>query len=57
MQFDLGVYLSQHGKPDEAAAHFMAALADKPDFPEARRSLDQILGKIKTTPPTNNSAQ
>jgi tetratricopeptide (TPR) repeat protein len=53
MQFDFGTCLLQHGKPDEAAEHFKAALAAKPDFPEARRSLDEVLGKIKTTSPTN----
>jgi tetratricopeptide (TPR) repeat protein len=53
MQFDFGTYLLQHGKPDEAADHFKAALAAKPDFPEARRSLDEALGKIKTASPTN----
>jgi len=53
MQFDFGIYLLQHGKPDEAATHFKAALAAKPDFPEARRSLDEALGKAKTTSPTN----
>jgi tetratricopeptide (TPR) repeat protein len=53
MQFDFGTYLLQHGKPDDAVNHFKAALAAKPDFPEARRSLDEALGKIKTTFPTN----
>ena len=53
MQFDFGTYLLQHGKPGEAANYFKAALADKPDFPEARRSLDEALGKIKTASPTN----
>jgi predicted Zn-dependent protease len=53
MQFDFGTYLLQHGRPDEAANHFKAALAAKPDFPEARRSLDEALVKIKTTSPTN----
>ena len=53
MQFDFGTYLMQHGKPDEAANHFRSALADKPDFTEARRSLDEALGKIKTVSPTN----
>ena len=53
MQFDFGTYLLQHGKPDEAADHFKAALAAKPDFPEARRSLDEALAKIKTVSPTN----
>jgi tetratricopeptide (TPR) repeat protein len=53
MQFDFGTYLLQHGKPDEAANHFKAALAAKPDFPEARRSLDEALGKTETISPTN----
>ena len=53
MQFDFGTFLLQHGKPDEAASYFRAALAAKPDFPEARRSLDEALGKIKTASPTN----
>jgi hypothetical protein len=53
MQFDFGTYLLQHGKPNEAANYFKAALAAKPDFPEARRSLDEALGKIKTASPTN----
>jgi hypothetical protein len=53
MQFDFGTYLLQHGNPDEAAVHFKAALAAKPDFSEARRSLDEALGKISTTAPTS----
>ena len=53
MQFDFGTFLLQHGRPDEAANYFKNALAAKPDFPEARRSLDEALGKIKTTSPTN----
>jgi len=53
MQFDFGTFLLQHGRPDEAVKYFKAALAAKPDFPEARRSLDETLGKIKTTSPTN----
>jgi len=53
MQFDFGAFLLQHGRPDEAVKYFKAALAAKPDFPEARRSLDEALGKIKTTSPTN----
>jgi tetratricopeptide (TPR) repeat protein len=53
MQFDFGTYLLQHGKPGEAANYFKAALSAKPDFPEARRSLDEALGKIKTASPTN----
>jgi len=53
MQFDFGTYLLQHGKPDEASNHFKAALAAKPDFSEARRSLDEALGKISMTSPTN----
>jgi tetratricopeptide (TPR) repeat protein len=57
MQFDFGTYLMQHGNPAEAANHFKAALADRPEFPEARHSLDRILGKIKTMPPTNQPTQ
>ena len=57
MQFDFGTYLMQHGQSDESAAHFKAALADRPEFPEARHSLDQILRKIKTMPPTNQPTQ
>jgi tetratricopeptide (TPR) repeat protein len=53
MQFDFGTYLLQHGRPDEAADHFRAALAAKPDFTEARRSLDEALGKTKMSSPTN----
>ena len=43
MQFDFGVYLAQHGKPAEAAVHFKAALAGKPDFPEAKQELAKLL--------------
>jgi len=53
MQFDFGTFLLQHGKQDAAAKYFKTALAAKPDFPEARRGLDEALGKIKTAPPTN----
>jgi tetratricopeptide (TPR) repeat protein len=53
MQFDFGIYLLQHGKADEAADRFRAALAAKPDFTEARRSLDEALGKTKMSSPTN----
>jgi tetratricopeptide (TPR) repeat protein len=53
MQFDFGMFLLQHGKPDEAASYFKAALAVKPDFPEARQRLDEALDKAKTASPTN----
>jgi Flp pilus assembly protein TadD len=39
MQFDFGTYLLQHGRPDAAANYFRTALADRPDFPEARTNL------------------
>jgi tetratricopeptide (TPR) repeat protein len=57
MQFDFGTYLLQHGKPDEAAGHFKAALAGKPDFAEARHSLEQALNKTNSapSPPANRS--
>jgi tetratricopeptide (TPR) repeat protein len=51
IQFDLGLFLLQHGKPGEAVGHFTAALKDKPEFPEARRYLEQALGK--TNSPAN----
>jgi hypothetical protein len=53
MQFDFGTYLLQHGSPDEAAKYFKAALAAKSNFPEARRSLDEALVKIKSVTPAN----
>jgi Flp pilus assembly protein TadD len=43
VQFDLGVFLSQRGQPQEAAGHFRAALRERPDFPEAERELSAIL--------------
>jgi len=51
MQFDFGVFLSQHGQPAKAIAHFKAALADKPDFPEARQQLELL----ETNAPANHS--
>jgi len=42
-----------NGKPDEAAAHFKTALADKPDFTEARQQLDLL--SAKTNSPANGS--
>jgi len=53
MQFDFGTYLLQHGRPVDAANCFKAALAAKPDFPEARRSLQVALTKFNTTTSTN----
>jgi protein O-mannosyl-transferase len=49
MQFDFGVFLAQHGRPGEAVAHFKAALADKPDFAEAQKQLNQILQKTNAS--------
>jgi Tfp pilus assembly protein PilF len=54
MQFDFGMFLFQHGKSDEAAAHFTAALADDPDFAEARHYLDQALNKTNNASPSAN---
>lgn len=45
MQFDFGTYLLQHGKPEDAATLFKAALAAKPDFPEAKRELARLLAE------------
>jgi Tfp pilus assembly protein PilF len=45
------VFLAQHGRPDEATAHFNAALAARPDFPEARQQLELL----KTNSPANRS--
>lgn len=42
MQYDFGVFLLQHYDTNNAAAHFQAALADQPDFPEAKEKLEQI---------------
>ena len=42
MQYDFGVFLSRHGQPQMAADHLKAALANKPDFPEARKELDSL---------------
>ncbi len=43
MQYDFGVFLLKHGNPKEAAARFSAALADRPDFPQARQMLGTAL--------------
>jgi hypothetical protein len=48
MQYDFGVFLAQHGQPGEAAAHFKAALADKPDFSEAQKQLDLLSSKTNS---------
>ena len=42
MQYDYGVFLWQRGNSKDAATHFRAALADQPDFPEAKEKLEQI---------------
>ena len=42
MQYDFGVLLLRQGDTKDAATHFTAALADKPDFLEARQKLEQI---------------
>jgi len=55
MQFDFGTYLMQHGNPAEAANHFKTALADRPDFPEARQQLDLL--SAKTNAPANRSTR
>jgi hypothetical protein len=49
MQFDFGIFLAQHGQPDEAVSHFKTALADKPDFAEAQKQLNQILQKTNAS--------
>ena len=45
MQFDFGMFLLQHGNPTGAAVHFKAALAAKPDFPEAKKELAKLLAE------------
>ena len=45
IQFDYGLYLSQHGNPAEAARCFRAALAARPDFPEAKTNLAKALSE------------
>jgi protein O-mannosyl-transferase len=42
MQYDFGIFLLQHHETSNAAVHFQAALADRPDFPEAKEKLEQI---------------
>ncbi len=54
MQFDFGVFLAQHGAPAQAAGSFEAALADQPDFPEAREQLSLLQ---QTNPPANRSTR
>jgi hypothetical protein len=43
IQYDLGVYFLQHGSPAAAARAFRAALADRPNFSDAKKMLDGIL--------------
>ncbi len=43
MQFDFGIFLLQHGQPYAASKYFRAAIADKPDFAEAKTNLATAL--------------
>ena len=43
--YNLGNVLAGRGQIDEAIAHFKKALEIKPDYAEARRSLDQAREK------------
>jgi tetratricopeptide (TPR) repeat protein len=43
LQYDLGVFFEQQGQPRDAADHFRAALAERPDFPEAKRELSSLV--------------
>jgi protein O-mannosyl-transferase len=51
IQYDFGVFLWQRGNSGEAAKHFTAAMADRPDFTQAR----QILEQIQTNSTANHS--
>ena len=42
IQYDFGIFLLQHHNTNNAAAYFRAALADRPDFPEAKEKLEQL---------------
>jgi tetratricopeptide (TPR) repeat protein len=42
MQYNFGVFLLQQHDTNNAATHFQAALADRPDFPEAKEKLEQL---------------
>jgi len=41
IQYNLGLVLLLHDKPDEAASHFAAALVERPGFAEAHYRLAQ----------------
>jgi protein O-mannosyl-transferase len=47
MQYDFGIFLLQHGNTNGAAERFAAALADRPDFPEARHELEKITPPLR----------
>jgi tetratricopeptide (TPR) repeat protein len=47
VQFDFGLFLSQHGNPGEAMNYFSAALKRHPDFPAA---LNQLAWILSTSP-------
>jgi tetratricopeptide (TPR) repeat protein len=53
IQYNLGIFLLQNGELKEAVNHFNAALAERPDFPEARKRLKEIFA---THPGLTNSA-
>jgi len=42
MQYDFGFFLLQHRETNDALLHFNAALANRPDFPEAKEKLEQL---------------
>jgi len=45
-RFDRAVELQQQGKLDEAAAEYRAALAIRPDYPEAQANLGVVLARL-----------
>ena len=53
IQYNLGIFLLQNGEVKEAINRFNAALAERPDFPEARKRLKELFA---THPGLTNSA-
>ncbi len=47
VQYDLGLFLRQHGQPKEAMERFKLAIKNRPDFPEA---LNQLAWILSTSP-------
>jgi tetratricopeptide (TPR) repeat protein len=58
IEYELAAYFLHNGSPEDAERALRSALADRPDFPEAKAALDRILAahsELKTSEPLDTA--